>query len=321
MNRLVTRYLFDLEARGLSSSLRQSSEYALGLLIRYLRETHAVAGWRGVGCEHVEGFLGHLRRERRTRRGRPLKPATVAHWFSAVRSFFAWQLRRGHLPSDPAADVDVPRAEPPLPRVPGEGEMTRLVEAPDTSTAVGVRDRALLELLYATGIRRGEAHRLDLRDADLKGRRLLVRRGKGRRDRVVPLTDAAAWWIAEYLRAVRPELALGTGGESTKSTPPTDALWLSRMGRRLSYEMLGRRVKAHAAAAGVEAGVHTLRHCCATHLLRGGASIRHVQQLLGHASLDTTAIYTHLTVDDLRRAVARLPQSSLAGKRGASGME
>lgn len=319
MNQLVTLYLSDLEARGLSPSLRESSAHALRILTRYLNAAHAVTGWHGVGGEHVDGFLHHLRRERRTRRGRPLKPATVAHWFSSVRSFFAWQLRRGHLQHDPAGSVELPRVESPLPRVPNEEEIACVIESPDTSTAVGVRDRALLEVLYATGIRRGEAHRLDVRDVDVKARGLLVRQGKGRRDRFVPLTDASAWWVAEYLRAARPELARGAGGGPAAATAA--ALWLARTGGRLSYEMLGRRVKGYAAAAGVDAGVHTLRHCCATHLLRGGASIRHVQQLLGHASLDTTAIYTHLTVDDLRRAVARLPQSSLASAEDAGMMQ
>ena len=311
MNRPVSSYLSALEARGCSPSLRESSRYALALLTEYLRRVHGVRCWRGVGSEHVAGFLRHLRHERRSRRGEPLKPATVAHWLSAVRSFFAWQHRRGRLPHDPAAYVEAPRLEFRLPRVPGEEDVARLIEGIDTRAAVGVRDRALLEVLYATGIRRGEAHRLDLRDVDVRARRLAVRRGKGRRDRVVPLTDVAAGWLAEYLRAARPELAWGLGATNGTPVPPTAPLWLARTGRRLSYEMVGQRVKLHASAVGVEAGAHTLRHCCATHLLRGGASIRHVQQLLGHASLDTTAIYTHLTVEDLRRAVARLPQSSL----------
>ncbi len=311
MNRLVSSYLSALEARGCSPSLRESSRYALALLTGYLHRVHGVRRWRGVGSEHVAGFLRHLRQERRSRRGEPLKPATVAHWLSAVRSFFAWQHRRGRLPQDPAAYVEGPRLELRLPRVPGEEAVARLIEGVDTGTAVGVRDRALLEVLYATGIRRGEAHRLDLRDVDVRARRLLVRRGKGRWDRVVPLTDVATEWLGMYVREARPELAREAAATGEKTAPPESALWLARTGRRLSYEMVNRRVRLHASAAGVEASAHTLRHCCATHLLRGGASIRHVQQLLGHASLDTTALYTHLTVEDLRRAVARLPQSSL----------
>lgn len=311
MNRLVSSYLSALEARGRSRSLRESSRYVLALMTEYLRRVHGVRCWRGVGGEHVESFLRHLRHERRSRQGEPLKPATVAHWLSAVRSFFAWQHRRGRLPHDPAAYVEGPRLEFRLPRVPGEEDVARFIEGVDTGTAVGVRDRALLEVLYATGIRRGEAHRLDLRDVDVRGWRLTVRRGKGRRDRVVPLTDVAVGWLVEYRRSARLELARGLGARDDTPTPPPAALWLARTGQRLSYEMVGRRVKLHASAAGVDACAHTLRHCCATHLLRGGASVRHIQQLLGHASLDTTAIYTHLTVEDLRRAVARLPQSSL----------
>jgi integrase/recombinase XerD len=137
-----------------------------------------------------------------------------------------------------------------------------------------------------------------------------VRLGEGQRDRLVPLTETAAYWLTRYVTAARPELAAGQWwGKGRrrgqpKLIPPTSALWLSVMGRRLSYQMIAERIRDYAWHAEVKASVHTFRHCCATHLLRGGASVRHVQQLLGHRDLSTTEIYTHVEVSDLQQAVA-----------------
>jgi len=209
-------------------------------------------------------------------------------WLSLIRSFFIWLNRNGCLLYNPAERLAFPRPEQSLPDVLNESKMARLIETPDTTTAIGLRDRALLETLYATGIRRREAHRLDLYDIDTAAQRLTVRLGKGQRDRLVPLTETAAHWLTRYLTAARPELAagkwLGKGQRrgQPKLIPPTAALWLSVTGRRLSYQMIADRICDYALQAGVKASVHTFRHCCATHLLRGGASLRHVQQLLGH---------------------------------------
>jgi integrase/recombinase XerD len=190
-----------------------------------------------------------------------------------------------------------------------ESDIAQLIETPDITTALGLRDRALLETLYATGIRHSEAHKLDLYDVDTAAHRLTVRLGKGQRDRVVPLTETAAHWLTRYLTASRPELAAGLWwGKGRrrgqpKIIPPTSALWLSVTGRRLSYQMIADRIRDYALQAEIKASVHTFRHCCATHLLRGGASVRHVQQLLGHRDLNTTEIYTHLELEDLKQTV------------------
>ena len=204
-----------------------------------------------------------------------------------------------------------------------ESEIARLIETPDITTAIGLRDRALLEVLYATGIRHAEVHKLDLYDVDTAAHRLTVRLGKGQRDRLVPLTETAAQWLTRYLTAARPELAAsqwwgkGRRRGQRKSIPPTSALWLSVAGRRLSYQMIAERIRDYALQAELKASVHTLRHCCATHLLRGGASVRQVQQLLGHHDLNTTEIYTHLELQDLQRAIqdhSVQPKNSLAVK-------
>ena len=197
-----------------------------------------------------------------------------------------------------------------MPRVLNESDIARLIEIPDISTAIGVRDRALMEVLYATGIRHNEAYRLDLYDIDMRVQRLVIRLGKGRRDRIIPLGDTAIAWLARYIGMARPKLAHGIGRKPQSTVLPSSALWLAQTGKRLSYVMIEQRIKGYAACANIKANVHTFRHSCATHLLRGGASVRHIQRLLGHAQLDTTAIYTHLTTDDLRGALERLPQSS-----------
>ncbi len=202
-----------------------------------------------------------------------------------------------------------------------ETELARLIETPDLQTAIGLRDRALMETLYATGIRHAEAHRLDLYDIDTAAQRLTVRLGKGQRDRIVPLTETAAHWLTRYLTVARPELAAvklwGKGRRRLKrkrsqssATAPgpiwvalTPALWLAVTGRRLPYAMIAERIRDYALQAEVKASVHTFRHCCATHLLRGGASVRHVQQLLGHRELNTTEIYTHIELQDLQQAI------------------
>jgi integrase/recombinase XerD len=253
----------------------------------------------------------------RTAAGAKLSPDTVRQSVSRVRGFFHWMRKTGRLVADPSERLALPKKGRHLPRVLSEQEIARLIEAPDTRTALGLRDRALLEVLYATGLRHAEAHAIDLADVDLGNGRLVVREGKGRRDRVVPLTETAVVWLRRYLRTARPELVAGPtrgrGGRLRRPPSPTSALWVTTAGRRLSYVMIWQLVHTYALAAEVNASVHTFRHTCATHLLRGGANVREVQALLGHARLDTTALYTHLDVDDLARAVARALSDEPAG--------
>ncbi|RPJ64604.1 MAG: recombinase XerC, partial [Acidobacteria bacterium] len=161
-------------------------------------------------------------------------------------------------------------------------------------TAVGLRDRVLMETLYTTGLRHREVWGLDLYDIDLETGRLKVRQGKGGHDRVVPLTAHVSKWLGLYLDQGRPELAADSA---------TLALWLTRQGARLSYAQIGFRIAAHAEAAGVRLTVHGFRHAVATHLLKNGADVRHIQRLLGHRRLDTTQLYTRLDIEDLAQAL------------------
>jgi site-specific recombinase XerD len=309
MNDVLKSYLADLAARGFSRSLRENTIYAVDKLAVYLGEHYSVESWREVRAEHLDGFALFLRRDHRTRQNLPLKESTVSLILSKVSAFFEWQERRGHLLWNPAADLIRVKPPPSLPRVLNERDMTRLIETPDTTKAVGLRDRALMEMLYATGIRHAEAHRLELYDVDAATRRLTVREGKGGRDRIVPLTENAAFWLTKYLSKSRSELARRAHKAGQPPPAPSIALWLSNSGRRLPYSSIDHSIAKYAAEANVNACVHTFRHSCASHLLRGGADIRHIQKLLGHRTLLSTQIYLHLDVEDLKRSVTRLRKS------------
>ena len=214
-----------------------------------------------------------------------------------MRVFFGSLVKRGRLFADPVGDLRV-RRQRSLPRgVLSEAEARRLVHAPLAWTTLGARDRAILETLYVTGIRAGECVGLELGDLDLAAGELLVRDGKGRKDRLVPLLGRAREAIALYLEASRQELL---------RDPRETTLFLSRSGTRLGVPGLRQIVRSAARAARITHAVttHALRHTCATELVRGGADIRHVQELLGHRSVQTTAIYTRVAVEDLRRVIA-----------------
>ncbi|HKZ78758.1 MAG TPA: tyrosine-type recombinase/integrase [Pyrinomonadaceae bacterium] len=309
MNRGIDAYLAELEARLFSHSRRYHVARTLERLLLYLREAHSITDWRAVNETHLRDFAVYAATRHRTPKGKPISVATLRQWLSIIRSFSVWLNRTGHLLHNPAERLAFPHKEQSLPHVLNESEIARLIETPDTTTTLGVRDRAFLELLYATGIRHSEAHKLDLYDVDTAARCLTVRLGKGQRDSLVPLTETAAHWLTRYVTAARPELAAGKlWGKGKRCSPPkiipsTSALWLSVTGRRLSYQMIADRIRDYALQAEVKASVHTFRHCCATHLLRGGASIRHVQQLLGHRDLNSTEIYTHLELQDLKQAI------------------
>lgn len=313
MQQAVADYLHQLESLNYSWSRLTHTARTLEKLMLYLREDHSLTDWREVTDRYLAAFALYLADRYRTPQGQPVSVETRRQGLSILRRFFAWMQQTGRLIHDPAQQLPLPRPGKTLPHVLDPSDIARLIETADTKTAVGLRDRALMETLYATGIRHAEAHRLDLYDLDTRARRLIVRQGKGRRDRLVPLTEAACAWLDRYLAAARPELAAGFQYQRRKKNRPQvpqraphpTALWLAVNGRRLAYSQIAQRIRDHALQAKLKANVHTFRHCCATHLLRNGASLRHIQQLLGHSHLDSTAMYTHLNIEDLKIAVLR----------------
>jgi site-specific recombinase XerD len=218
---------------------------------------------------------------------------TLASEASVLRSFFAWLTGRRVLLFNPAESLRLADRSQPLPKpVLTESEVRALLVAPGADT-LGLRDRAILETLYSTGLRRAELCALDLYDLDQGGELVRVRGGKGGRDRIVPIGSCALEAVRRYLHESRPELV---------PTPREPALFLAAVTRRrLGVKTLNLIVRKRAEEAGLAKRVtpHVLRHTCATHLLQGGADIRHVQLILGHASVATTQIYTRVAAEDL----------------------
>ncbi len=304
---LARRYGDELRTRRFSASSLEKARFELPRLILHLRE-NGVRDARTVTEEHLVSYARHLE-HRVTHRGTPLAATSRASTISTIRRFFAFLASRAYLLHDPAQAIPLPRVRR-LPRgVLSEGQAQRLVAAPSADSLIGKRDRAILELLYGTGIRLGEAARADVSDLDLREGVLLVRSGKGRKDRVVPVAGRAAFALDTYLGEARPELV--------KRIDP--ALFISRHGGRLSLVGLRAIVKRHGRAIGIDVSPHALRHTCATHLLRGGADIRHVQELLGHRRLTSTAIYTRVEPGDLREVLDRRHPRERLWRRGRKG--
>lgn len=251
-----------------------------------------------VRTSDLEAYQSQLQAQRK-KDGKLLSVSAQAGRLLALRNLYRFLYRRGYLLSDPAAALQMPRQEARLPRVIlTRREMVRLLLTPPKTTPKGRRDRAILETLYATGIRASELCNLALEDVDTEERVLRVVQGKGRKDRVVPLTRAAAEAIEEYLVEARPKLQ----GAFTGRT-----LFLGGYGFKLDRKSLSQIVGGWAAQAGLRKHVtpHVLRHTVATHLLKGRADIRHIQALLGHRSLATTQRYTRVEMDDLKRVLER----------------
>ncbi|QJQ94607.1 MULTISPECIES: site-specific tyrosine recombinase XerD [Halomonadaceae] len=209
-----------------------------------------------------------------------------ARLLSSLRSFYRWALANGHIDHDPLSEVRLPRLNPSLPDTLDEAEVERLLQAPDTATSLGLRDRAMLEILYAAGLRVSEL--VGLRMDSINPRQGVVRIvGKGDKERLVPLGEEALIWLERYLRA-------GRGALMTDITRP--ALFPGRQDGFMTRQTFWHRIKAHARTAGIDKPLspHTLRHAFATHLLNHGANLRVVQLLLGHSDLSTTQIYTHV---------------------------
>ena len=233
-----------------------------------------------------------------TYRGRPLAPATQKARLTCVKNFYRYLLQNGYLLYDPAAALSLPKLPKQLPKgILSKKEMGRLLSQPDLETPLGIRDRTYLELLYATGIRVSELCNLTLNDLDLSRRELRINRGKNAKDRIVPLTEAACDYLELYLTEARPQLA--AAGQQI--------LFVSKNGRKMHYTTVSKLVKNYGQKAGLSKKVspHSLRHTCATHLLKGRADIRQIQRLLGHESIAATQRYTKVEINDLKRVLKR----------------
>jgi integrase/recombinase XerD len=240
--------------------------------------------------EHLAGFLSELAAGGGERR--PVAAATLQRKAACLRSFYRHLRRENVIAHDPTADLRAPRKSQKLPQVLTRGEVAQLLAAPKGTEPAALRDRALLELMYACGLRASEAIELDVQDVDLR-HGILRARGKGSKERLVPVGREAITAVKAYLQRSRPEL-VGLREERR--------LFVNRRGGGLTRQGLYKIVQRHARAVGLadKMSPHTLRHTFATHLLAGGCDLRAVQEMLGHADIATTQIYTHLSAERLK---------------------
>jgi len=272
----------------------------VGEFFDFLREAGKTADPAQVTRHDVRAFLFSLHRHNRN--------ISLARKLSSLRAFFRYLVREGRLEANPAMEVDAPRFGQKQARFLNIDEAFALVESPDPEGAVGLRDRAALELTYSSGLRISELVGLDLDDLDLDQGLIRVH-GKGGKERIVPVGGKALEALKDYL-AVRPGLAGPAGREEP-------ALFLGRRGRRLNDRVFRRQVNGYVNRLSLESGLspHSIRHTFATHMLEAGADLRAIQELLGHASLSTTQKYTHLNLDRLREVYDRAhPRASLGEK-------
>lgn len=269
---------------------------------RRLREHLDARGVRDpaqVGLTHLRDYQVGLLTGAASRSGKPNGAATVHRIVTTLRTLFSFLAEEGLVPHDPSTRLEPPRVSRPVPgNTLTPAEVRRLLAAPDRTIPKGLRDRALLEVLYGAGLRRGEALALDLGDLDHHERELWIRQGKGGKGRVLPLIPSAWRQLMSYLERGRPAL--------TSAHPDSGrAVFLSSRGRRVSESSILKLLRTHAATARIPKRLtpHTLRRSFATELHKRGASLRVIQELLGHASLDTTMLYLRVDARLIRREV------------------
>ena len=270
--------------RGLSDNTLAAYRRDLSAFAAWLHEARATTP---LACSSgdIQGYLAALLAQRRS-------PRSAARLLSCLRGFFRYLLREALISADPTLNLDSPKLGRPLPKSLSEGDVERLLAAPDVASALGLRDRAMLELLYACGLRVSELVALSLSQVNLNQGVLRIV-GKGAKERLVPLGEEAMHWLQRYYRGARAEL-LGA--------QQSDVVFPSRRGQQMTRQTFWHRIKLHAAAAGIDKPIspHVLRHAFATHLVNHGADLRVVQMLLGHSDLSTTQIYTHVARERLQ---------------------
>jgi integrase/recombinase XerC len=287
---LSDRFLRSLAGeRDLSPETIRSYASDLSQFRRFLQERYSVDDADGVKRLHIRSFLSFLHEERYENR-------SVARKLSALKSFFKYGKKRGYLSSNPALDIRSPRIKKQLPTILSFEEAQKLMSAPQGSGILALRNRAILELLYGSGLRASELCSLDTDDIDMYAEVMKVR-GKGRKERLLPIGRKAKVALGSYLRRRR-ELV---------REDDEKAVFLNRFGARLTTRSLQRIVRKTILTVSTRSGTnpHVLRHTFATHMLEMGADLKAIQDLLGHASLSTTQVYSHVTVERLKSVYKR----------------
>lgn len=305
---LLRDYLDHRQASGAAeATLFLAGDYLMRFVV--FCETRSVFVPTEVTVEFLERYQ-HYVSQRRKDDGEPLSARSQGHLLMAVRLYCAWLTKKGHTLFNPALDLELPKEGRRLLRnVMTVEEVEKLLAAPDVKTASGLRDRAMMELLYSTGIRRKELASLKLERIDFEKRTVFVLEGKGKRDRVVPIGKRALLWLRRYLDEVRPWYLSGND---------EGFVFLSNAGTPLTEERITQRVKECQRQAGVvkPGSAHTLRHTAATLMLENGADVRMVQEFLGHTSLNSTQRYTHVSIRKLKEVHERThPSAKLRAPR------
>ena len=286
MDRLLDQFLhYILVEKGLSKNTIDAYSHGLNRLLDYLRRK-GIQEMPKVSKLDIRAFLLGLKRQ-------GLSTKSVVRNLAAIRSFFRFLIQEGILGANPIEELESPKIERKLPEILTLKEVEQLLGQPNSQTPLGIRDRTMLEVLYATGMRVSELTKLPVQQVNREGGYVLVF-GKGSKERIVPLGSEAMKWIILYLNSAREKLAKG------KESP---SLFINRSGRGMSRQQFWKNIKAYGRRAGIRKRItpHLLRHSFASHLLEGGADLRSVQLMLGHADISTTQIYTHVTGERLKK--------------------
>ncbi len=294
-------YLKSLAIKGFSENTLRVRGIYIGMFIRWC-EANGIVGANEMRNETLAQFQEHLFFHRKIN-GQPLALSSQHSRLALIRLWFRWTHRQGLIRNDPTETLELPRIAYKLPTILTKQQMEKTLEQPNTKTFVGIRDRAILEVFYSTGIRRTELMRLKIDDLDRERGVLTIREGKGKRDRTVPIGERALFWLDQYLSRGRAEMA---------TEPDQGLIFLTSTGASFTPNHLSWLVRKYIQAANVakNGACHIFRHTMATLMLEGGADTRYIQEMLGHARLDTTQIYTHVSIRKLKQVHTRTHPSA-----------
>ncbi|MEW6558054.1 MAG: tyrosine-type recombinase/integrase [Elusimicrobiota bacterium] len=304
-------YLQHLQLKGFSAFTVRQTEQMVRIFLNFLK-ANGITEIKKVNLENLEDYKGHLTRYK-TKKENNLTPSTILTRLMAVRNFFRYLLKKGLIYRDITEGWQMPKDRRPLPRgIMTIQEINKIMKQPQIRTTLGYRDRTILEVLYSTGIRAGELIRLKVSDVDLDKKVLRVNKGKGGKSRYVLLNTPTCRFLERYLKKIRPELAKcprpsGNNWEQ-KSKTGEGILFITVYGGLISQGWIDTMIKKYLKLAGITKQVapcHSFRHSVATHLLESGMDVRYVQAFLGHETIQTTQIYTHIEKEKLRELLKK----------------
>jgi integrase/recombinase XerD len=280
-----------LKVKAFTPATRKSYRIYVNKFLKYL-ESENIESLDTITPSVVYNYQTHLYYAE-TKAGKTLSVLTQHNALIVVKTFFSFLLETEKITMDPSSGLALPKKPQTLPSVMTLEEVMRMLDAPDTQQKIGFRNRTVLEILYATGMRVSELIGLVLYDVNLASEEILIRLGKGGKERIVPIGEITREYLQEYIKTIRPHLV---------KNPAEQALIVSKSGQRMNHVDLLMMIRECAKKAGLERRItpHTFRHTCATHMLQGGADIRYIQMMLGHESITSTQLYTHVEITDLK---------------------